>query len=128
MYHNVPGKCPWALQHNLRFWPARALTRDKNFICLYRSCYIEPLKWGTWALTQEWAFARNVHYSIMVNSVCTCAHVCISWVCCGIIVMNINVPELDIISSSNLLFYCYVVQSMRYNNNNYEKLQGLDGA
>ena len=28
-------------------------------IHLYRSCYIDPLKWGTWALTREWALARD---------------------------------------------------------------------
>ena len=24
-----------------------------------RSCYNDPLKWGTWALTLEWALARD---------------------------------------------------------------------
>ena len=28
-------------------------TRDITFICLYRSCYIDPLKCTTWALTRE---------------------------------------------------------------------------
>ena len=26
---------------------------------MYRGCYIGPLKCGTWALTQEWALARD---------------------------------------------------------------------
>ena len=50
-YHSVPGKCLWALKHNLRFWPTWVLTRDQNSINLYRSCHIDPLKWDTWALT-----------------------------------------------------------------------------
>ena len=49
----------WAPKHNLRFWPAWALTRDQNSIRLYRSCCIDPLKWGTWALTREWALAQD---------------------------------------------------------------------
>ena len=43
-YHSVPDKCPWALKHTSRFWPAWALTRDIISIRLYRSCYIDPLK------------------------------------------------------------------------------------
>ena len=31
-------------------------TRD---ITSYRSCYIDPLKCSTWALTREWALARD---------------------------------------------------------------------
>ena len=56
-YRSVPGKRPWALKHNLRFQPAWALTRDINSICLYGSCNSDPLKFGTWALTREWALA-----------------------------------------------------------------------
>ena len=56
---NLLGKCPWALKHNSRFWPAWALTQNQNSTCLYRTCYIDPLKWGTWALTQEWALAQD---------------------------------------------------------------------
>ena len=44
-YRSVLGKHPWALKHTLRFWPAWALTRDIISIRLYRSCYIDPLKW-----------------------------------------------------------------------------------
>ena len=46
-------------KHTSQFWPAWALTWDITSIYLYRSCYIDPLKWGTWALTQEWALARD---------------------------------------------------------------------
>ena len=53
VYRSVPGKRPWALKHNLRFWTAWALTQDQNSICLYRSCYSGPLKCGTWALAQD---------------------------------------------------------------------------
>ena len=56
-YHSVPGKHPWALKS--RFGPAWALTRDITSMRLYRSCCIDPLKWGTWALTREWALARD---------------------------------------------------------------------
>ena len=28
IYCSIPGKHPWALKHNLRFWPTWALTRD----------------------------------------------------------------------------------------------------
>ena len=57
--HSVPGKHPWVLKHNSQFWPAWALTGSINCICLYRSCYMDPLKCGTWALTREWALARD---------------------------------------------------------------------
>ena len=52
-YRSVPGKRPWALKHNSRFWPAWALTQDQNSIRLYRSCYSDPLKCGTWALARD---------------------------------------------------------------------------
>ena len=58
-YRSVLGKRPWALKHTSRFWPAWALTRDILSIRLYRSCYIDPLKCGTWALVREWALARD---------------------------------------------------------------------
>ena len=64
MYRSVPGKCP---KHTSQFWPARALTRDQNPIRLYRSCYKGPLKCGTWALTPEWALARD---TMVVGSHC----------------------------------------------------------
>ena len=62
-YRSVLGKRPWALKHNSQFCPTWALTRDQNSIRLYRSCYIDPLKWGTWALTREWALARDTTVS-----------------------------------------------------------------
>ena len=52
-YHSVLGKRPWALKYTLRFWPAWVLTWDIISIRLYRSCYIDPLKWGTWALVRD---------------------------------------------------------------------------
>ena len=58
-YRSVLGKCPWALKHNSRFWPAWALSIwDINSIHLYRSCYIDPLKCH-WVLTLEWALAQD---------------------------------------------------------------------
>ena len=41
-------------------WPAWVLTWDINiiaYIYYYGSSYIDPLKCGTWVLTQEWALA-----------------------------------------------------------------------
>ena len=32
----------------------------------YRSCYVDPLKCGTWVLTQEWVHACPGHYGIRV--------------------------------------------------------------
>ena len=58
-YHSVLGKHPWALKYNSRYWPAWALTQDQNPIRLYRSCYSGPLKCSAWALTREWALARD---------------------------------------------------------------------
>ena len=40
-YRSVLGKLPWVL------------TRDITSICLHRSCYIDPLKCGTWALARD---------------------------------------------------------------------------
>ena len=57
--HSVPGKRPWALKHNSRFWPTWVLTQDQNPIHLYRSCYSGPLKCDTWALTRKWALPRD---------------------------------------------------------------------
>ena len=68
-YRSVPGKRPWALKHNSQFWPAWALFQDQNSICLYRSCYIYPLKWGTWTLTREWALAQDTTVVVMVHVV-----------------------------------------------------------
>ena len=59
-YCSVPSKCPWVLKHNSQFWPTWVLfIRDINCIHLYGSCYINPLKFGTWALTWEWPLARD---------------------------------------------------------------------
>ena len=54
-------------QHTSLFWPAWALTQDRISIRLYRSCYIDPLKCGTWGLTWEWALAWDtiVHMKIL---------------------------------------------------------------
>ena len=59
IYRSVPGKHPWALKHTSRFWPAWVLTRDIISICLYRSCYIDPLKCSTWAFARERALAQD---------------------------------------------------------------------
>ena len=58
IYCSVLGKRPWALKHKWQFWPAWALTRDITSMRLYRSCYIDPMKCGAWALTQEWALGH----------------------------------------------------------------------
>ena len=58
-YRSVLSKHPWTLKHNSLFWPAWAPARDQNPIHLYRSCYSGPLKYGTWALTQELALAQD---------------------------------------------------------------------
>ena len=52
---SLPGKCLWVLKHNSRFWPAWVLIQDITSARLYRSCYIDPLKWATctWALTRD---------------------------------------------------------------------------
>ena len=68
-YCSVPGKRPWALKHTLLFWPAWALTRDKNSIRLYRSCYIDSLKCGAWAFTQKWALAQDTTVNCNSNFV-----------------------------------------------------------
>ena len=39
--------------------PLWALIRDIFSIRLYRSCYIDPLKWDMWVLTREWTLAWN---------------------------------------------------------------------
>ena len=38
-----------------------------NSIHLDRSCYIysDPLKWGTWVLTQEWALAQDTAVHVL---------------------------------------------------------------
>ena len=70
-YRSVLGKRPWAVNHKPWFWlvswtrplPPQCwmycITWDITSIRLYRSCYIDPLKCGTWALTREWASARD---------------------------------------------------------------------
>ena len=86
---SVPGKRPWALKHNSGFWPAWAPTRDINSICLYRSCNSDPLKFGAWALTQEWVLARDTRVLPVIAeclnarqlipcriSFCVCMYVC----------------------------------------------------
>ena len=45
-YSSVPGKRPWVLKHNSRFWAAWVLTQDQNSMHLYRSCYSGPLKYA----------------------------------------------------------------------------------
>ena len=70
VYRSVPGKHPWALKHNSRFWTAWALTRDQTSICLYRSCYSGPFKCGTWALTREWALAQDTTVCTYMYSYC----------------------------------------------------------
>ena len=66
IYRSVPGKRPWALKHNSRFWPAWALTQNINSICLYGSCNSDPLKFSTWALTREWALAWDTTGYIII--------------------------------------------------------------
>ena len=43
-------------KHDLLFWPTWVLSWDVNSIIfiVYRSCYIDPFKFGTWALAWEW--------------------------------------------------------------------------
>ena len=53
IYHTLPGKHPRPLKHNSRFLAAWALTWDINYIHLYRSCYIDPMKWSTWVLARD---------------------------------------------------------------------------
>ena len=35
-YRSVPGKHPWVLKHNSRFWPAWALTQDINSMFVWK--------------------------------------------------------------------------------------------
>ena len=35
------------------------VSRDINCTHLYGSCYTDPLKFGTWAFTQQWALGRD---------------------------------------------------------------------
>ena len=35
-HRSVPGKCPWVLKHNLRFWPAWMLTQDINSMFVWK--------------------------------------------------------------------------------------------
>jgi hypothetical protein len=60
-----PGKRTLALKPNSRFWCAWALTRDINYIRLYRSCYyIDPMKSGL--ITQEWVLARDTTLHLII--------------------------------------------------------------
>ena len=75
-YHSVLGKRPG--HFNIpRFRPAWALTWDIISIHLHVSCYLYPLKFGTWALsTREWVLARD-------TTVCYFAsHVKFYWMMC----------------------------------------------
>ena len=50
------------------------ITHNFGPIRLYRSCYSGPLKFGTWALTQEWALAQDttvVVHQYVIASPCT---------------------------------------------------------
>ena len=50
------------VKHSLWFWSAWALTCDINSICLYKSCYIgplKPLKCDTWAWALAWGTMIN---------------------------------------------------------------------
>ena len=54
MFYYCHSVQPWMLKHNPWFWPSpQMLTQDINSIHLYRSCYIYPLKYGTWVPTQK---------------------------------------------------------------------------
>jgi hypothetical protein len=46
------------LNHN---WPAWALNWDINCIRLYRSCYVDPFKYGTWVLARDTMVHVHVH-------------------------------------------------------------------
>ena len=50
-----------------------SITRGFGPHGLYRSCYIDPFKCSTWALTREWALA----WDTMVYTSCTCTCRCI---------------------------------------------------
>ena len=62
-----PGKCPWAHKHSSRFRPVWALTLDVHVIPihLYSSCYLYPLKFGTWALTRERALVQDTRVLLL---------------------------------------------------------------
>ena len=61
-YRSAPGKPPWALKHNLRFWPTWALTWDYSivYVCTHRSYYsrvrVTTVEWEWYVCTkyQEW--------------------------------------------------------------------------
>ena len=38
-------------------------------IRLYRSCYVDPLKYGTWALTREWMLALDTVVTMKIVSI-----------------------------------------------------------
>ena len=47
------------IHETLQFQQAWVLTWDINCMYLYGSCYIDPLKFGTWELSEEWALAQD---------------------------------------------------------------------
>ena len=69
MYNTVVSRISTHGHLNIthKFGPHGRLPGIKNSVCLYRSCYIDPLKWGTWALTWEWALAWIILYSSVVS-------------------------------------------------------------
>ena len=89
-YRSIPSKYmyPWALKHNLQFWPAWVLTWDHNRILRScRSCYSGPLKYGTLVLAWDTAAIRTVrgtvqsrdlYYALFHNIIHahTCTHTC----------------------------------------------------
>ena len=66
--NGVFPQCPWVSAHNSRFWPTWVLTWDQNPIRLtmYGNCYSGPLKCSTWALTREWALARDTTVLVII--------------------------------------------------------------
>ena len=77
-YCGVPNKRPWALKHYSQFSPSWTLTQDINYcilVCLYRNCYIDPLKCGTWALTRDTMVADYTDNDAAVCMFNICSHV-----------------------------------------------------
>ena len=52
LYHSVPGRCPWLLQHN--FVILAHVGTYLGYKHLYGGCYIDSLRCGTRVLTREW--------------------------------------------------------------------------
>lgn len=78
IYRSVPGNLRYLLIHKSRFLPAWVLTWDINSIHLYGRGNIDPLKFGTWALTQEWVLSQD----ITVLYYCTMTGVSLYWYLC----------------------------------------------